>query len=124
MTGRFRQAKIEQILQDLVHRGGFSKAVVAASDGLLVAMIGTQDAMLIAAVSAAIKDLIQRAHPNVSEVVTRNGSGKVIVSRYFSIGEDWLLLAIELPHNTPYRRLTTWAIKEIKHVWATPIASN
>jgi predicted regulator of Ras-like GTPase activity (Roadblock/LC7/MglB family) len=124
MTRRFRQAKIEEILQTLVQKGGFSEAIVAASDGLLVAMVGTQEATLIAAVSAAIKDLIQRAHPGASEVVTRDETGKVIVSRYFSIDEDWLLLAIETPLYKPYRRLTTWAIKEIKHVWANPIDSN
>jgi hypothetical protein len=113
-----RQAKIEEILKSLVDYGSFTSAVVASRDGLPIAMIGQTDTTMIAAVAASMKDLAERAHQGLTEITTRDDQGNKIVSRYFLIDEDLLLLAIQLPANRPYRRLTSLAIKNIKKVWS------
>ncbi len=115
---RSRQARIEKILESLIRDGSFTSAVVASNDGLPLAMIGKDNTIMIAAVAAAMKDLAARAHHDLTEITTRDDHGNKIVSRYFSIGEDLLLLAVHLPASYTYRRLTSWAIKDIKQVWS------
>jgi len=113
-----RQARIENILKSLVHHGSFTSAVVASKDGLPIAMIGQTNAAMIAAVAASMKDLAERAHQGLTEIATRDDQGNKIVSRYFLINGDLLLLAIQLPANRPYRKLTNLAIDDIKKVWS------
>jgi predicted regulator of Ras-like GTPase activity (Roadblock/LC7/MglB family) len=115
---RSRQAKTEKILRSLVKDGTFLSAIVASSDGLPVAMVGKANTLMIAAVAASMKDLAERALEGLTEISTRDESGHRIVSRYFSIDGDLLLLAVELPKNCAYRRLTNQAIKSIKSIWA------
>ena len=119
-TRRSRQAEIEKILKSLVNNGLFLSAVVASSDGLPIAMVGKADTMMIAAVSAAVKDLAERAQQGVTEITTRNDKGQTIVTRYFSIDNDLLLLVVEFSAKRTYRRLTSRAIREIKEIWSAP----
>ena len=115
---RSRQANIEKILTRLMHEGHLLSAIVASRDGLPLAMVGRAKAVTIAAVAAAMKDLAERAHQDLTEITTRDDRGRRIVSRYFWVGEDLLLLAVELPVNRPYRRLTKRAIRAIQQVWS------
>jgi hypothetical protein len=118
LLGPSRQAKIEEILKSLIDHGSFTSAVVASKEGLPIAMMGQTDTTMIAAVAASMKDLAERAHQGLTEITTRDDQGHKIVSRYFLVDEDLLLLAVQLPANRPYRRLTSWAIKRIKKVWS------
>jgi len=124
MAGRSsRQSKIERILRQIIKQGGFSGAVVATSDGLPIAMVGTSqvDTMLLGAISASIKDLARRAHRELDEISMRDKKGKLVVSRYFSItapqGQFNLLLAVQAPERRSYRRLINQAVKSIQQVW-------
>ncbi len=118
LTRRSRQAKIEKTLKSLIRDGSFNSAVVASRDGLPVAMVGKTNMAMIAAVAASMKDLAERAHQGLTEITTRDSHGNKIVSRYFSVDEDLLLLAVQLPANCAYRRLTSLAIKDIQKVWS------
>lgn len=125
MAGRLsRQIIIERILRDITKKGGFSGAVVATSDGLPIAMVGTSkvDTKLIGAVAASIKDLARRAHQELDEISLRDKKGKLVVSRYFSItapqGQFNLLLAVQVPEKRAYRRLINLAVKRIQQVWS------
>lgn len=117
--GSSRQASIEQILNNLVAQGGFSCAMIASRDGLLLATAGQAETELIAAVAAAMKDLAERSHRGLTEITTRDDLGNRIVSRYFKVGDDLLLLAIKMSAQCAYRQLTTQAIRQIKQVWIT-----
>lgn len=116
--GRFRQVNIEEILNTLVERGSFCCAVVASREGLLLATEGQADTVLIAAVAASMKDLAERAHQGLTEIVTRDAKGNKIINRYFKVGDDMLLLSVSLSANQTYRRLTNQAIHQIRQVWA------
>jgi len=112
-----RQANIEQILETLISDGGFLCAVVAAKDGLPLAMVGQADTELMAAIAASMRTLAERAHPTLTEIVTRDARGELIVIRYFAVGQDPLLLSIKVPAKRTYRRLTSRAIRQIKQIW-------
>jgi len=114
----FRQADIENILTDLIQEGSFIYAVVASNDGLLIATAGEANVAMVAAVAATMKDLAERAHQHLTEIATRDRAGNHIVSRYFSVDKDLLLLTVKVPPGRTYRRLTSRAIRKIKQVWA------
>ena len=114
---RSRQVSIENILTVLIHDGSYESAVIASGDGLPVAMVGQTNTSMIAAVAASMKDLAERAHQGLTEISTRDDRGNRIVSRYFSVDQDLLLLAVKMPAGCAYRRLTGRAIARIKQVW-------
>ncbi|MFQ5610716.1 MAG: roadblock/LC7 domain-containing protein [Anaerolineae bacterium] len=114
---QFRQSKIEQTLLTMTRAGQFGGAVVASIDGLPLAMVGRADTEMIAAVAASMKDLAERAHRGLNEISLRDANGNLIVSRYFQVDDDMLLLAVQVPTHRPYRRLTNKAIHSIRQVW-------
>ena len=116
-----RQNSIETVLNTLLAQGHFSSAVVASNEGLPLATAGKADTTLIAAVAAAIKRLAERAQQSPAEITSRSVGGERIIIRYFSVGEELLLLSITLPPGRhPYRRLTNHAIRDIKKILTTP----
>ena len=117
---RSRQAEIEKILRTLVQNGSLPGAIVANEQGLPIATAGSghTNTELIAAVAAAMRHLAERTHQQLTEITTTDNNGHKIVSRFFSIGENLILLVVEVPMNQTYRRLMTRAIKEIKRVWS------
>jgi predicted regulator of Ras-like GTPase activity (Roadblock/LC7/MglB family) len=118
-----RQSSVEKVMRDIIDEGSFGAAVVATSDGLPIAMVGSAevDTKLIGAVAASMKDLAKRAHQELDEISLRDKKGKLIVSRYFSIvapqGQFNLLLAVQVPERKSYRRLVNQAVKRIQQVW-------
>ena len=114
-----RQTKVEAILQKMVDAGAFEFAIVASREGLPLAMVGNPDSDVVAAVVAPMKDLAERAQTGVTEITTRNATGSVIVNRFFTLGEDFLLLSVQVPKGKAYRRLMNKAIRRIKQVWST-----
>ncbi|MEM7034037.1 MAG: roadblock/LC7 domain-containing protein [Chloroflexota bacterium] len=117
-TTHSRQSEIEKTLDKLLQDGAFVGAVVANEQGLPIATSGQADTELIAAVAASMKQLAERPHQQLTEITTMDNQGHKIVSRFFSIGEDLIILAVEIPSNRTYRRLMASAIKEIKLVWS------
>ena len=117
-TGPSRQTTLERTLRTLVRKGEFRGAVVASVDGLPLAMAGrSADKELMAGVAAWLKDFAERAHVPLDEIVVRDTHGNRLVSRYFNVGNDQLLLAVSVPPRRAHRQLTNEAIREIQQVW-------
>jgi predicted regulator of Ras-like GTPase activity (Roadblock/LC7/MglB family) len=115
-----RQATLERTLKTLLREGKFLGAVVASADGLPLAMAGRgADTELMAGVAAWLKDFAERTHAVLDEIVVRDRQGNRLVSRYFNVGNDQLLLAVSVPPRRPHRHLTNSAIREIQQVWKT-----
>jgi predicted regulator of Ras-like GTPase activity (Roadblock/LC7/MglB family) len=115
-----RQATLERTLKTLLREGEFLGAVVASADGLPLAMAGRgADTELMAGVAAWLKDFAERTHAALDEIVVRDRQGNRLVSRYFNVGNDQLLLAVSVPPRRPHRHLTNSAIREIQQVWKT-----
>lgn len=115
-----RQTALERTLRALVQGGQFRGVVVASIDGLPLAMAGrSTDKELMAGVAAWLKEFVERTHVSLDEIVARDTQGNRLVSRYFSVGNDQLLLAVNVPPGRAHRRLTNKAIKEIQRIWET-----
>ena len=115
-----RQATLERTLKTLLREGEFLGAVVASTDGLPLAMAGRDaDTELMAGVAAWLKDVAERTHATLDEIVVRDMQGNRLVSRYFNVGNDQLLLAVSVPPRRSHRHLTNSAIREIQQVWET-----
>jgi predicted regulator of Ras-like GTPase activity (Roadblock/LC7/MglB family) len=115
-----RQATLERTLKTLLREGEFLGAVVASADGLPLAMAGRgADTELMAGVAAWLKDVAERTHVTLDEIVVRDRQGNRLVSRYFNVGNDQLLLAVSVPPRRSHRYLTNSAIQKIQQVWET-----
>lgn len=115
-----RQTALQRTLRELVNEGQFRGVVVASIDGLPLAMAGrSADKELMAGVAAWLKEFAERTHVSLDEIVARDMQGNRFVSRYFNVGDDPLLLAVNVPPGRAHRRLTNKAIKEIQRVWET-----
>jgi len=109
---------LERTLRALVQEGQFRAAVVASIDGLPLAMAGQNaDQELMAGVAAWLKEFAERTHNSLDEIVVRDTQGNRLISRYFNVGNDPLLLAINVPPGQSHRQLTNKAIKEIQRIW-------
>lgn len=115
-----RQTALERTLRTMIQDGQLRGAVVASIDGLPLAMAGrSADKELMAGVAAWLKEFAERTHISLDEIVARDTRGNRFVSRYFSVGNDPLLLAVSVPPRQSHRRLINKAIKEIQHIWET-----
>ena len=115
-----RQTALERTLRALIQEGHFRGAVVASIDGLPLAMAGrSADKELMAGVAAWLKEFAERTHVSLDEIVALDTQGNRFVSRYFNVGNDPLLLAVNIPPGKSHRRLTNKAIREIQRIWET-----
>lgn len=115
-----RQTALERTLRTLVREGQFRGAVVASVDGLPLAMAGrVADKELMAGVAAWLKEFAERTHISLDEILVRDKGGNLLISRYFNVGNDPLLLAVNIPPGRTYRRLTNKAIRAIQRIWET-----
>jgi predicted regulator of Ras-like GTPase activity (Roadblock/LC7/MglB family) len=115
-----RQTALERTLRALTKEGHFRGAVVASIDGLPLATAGrSTDKELMAGVAAWLKEFAERTHVSLDEIVARDTQGNRFVSRYFNVGNDPLLLAVNIPPGKSYRRLINKAIRDIQRIWET-----
>ena len=118
--GPSRQTSLERTLRAMIREGQYRGAVVASIDGLPLAMAGRgADKELMAGVAAWLKEVAERAHVSLDEIAVRDLRGNRLVTRYFNVGNDQLLLALSVPPGQAHRRLTNRAIKEIQRIWET-----
>jgi predicted regulator of Ras-like GTPase activity (Roadblock/LC7/MglB family) len=117
-AGPSRQTVLERTLRALVREGSFRGVVVASIDGLPLAMAGrSADKELMAGVAAWLKEFAERTHTSLDEIIARDAQSRLLVCRYFNVGDDQLLLAVSVPPHRAHRRLTNKAIREIQRIW-------
>jgi hypothetical protein len=75
------------------------------------------DKEVMAGVAAWLKEFAERTNLLLEEIVVRDAQGNRVISRYFNVGNDPLLLAVNVPPKRAYRRLTNLAIREIQRIW-------
>lgn len=115
-----RGMTFSQILKDMNAEGQFKASFLVDSQGLPVAAVTSdQDADTASAMFALVRKVIKQvqSHINLSESdeVTIRGSDKIrLVSRYFSVGNENLILVAIVPLDRSYRKLTNQAIRDIK----------
>jgi len=114
---------LSEILRQMNERGHFRVAVLASSDGLPVATVSSPDDTEAAAAMAGILQRVAKqvrgplGMAEVEELVLQARDRTRMVFRYFSVGNEELILAIMVDPYAYYRSATGRAMREIEAVW-------
>ncbi|NIO67939.1 MAG: hypothetical protein GTN71_02470 [Anaerolineae bacterium] len=118
-----KQVAFEKILQEMNRAGDFKAAVLSTTEGLSLASApaGYEDEMA-AAMVALLNKVARQAHRqlNLAKVdeLSLVGDDRIrLACRYFSVAGQNLVLAVLVPPDRYYRRLTNRAIREIRRAW-------
>lgn len=87
------------------------------------------DTDIVAATSALAWRMVQRMQElaglhGIEECTFSNRAGRRIVCRLFEAGGQTMILVALLPSYTPYRRVTTTLVHELKRFFETPIPTS
>ncbi|NIO69559.1 MAG: hypothetical protein GTN71_11145, partial [Anaerolineae bacterium] len=71
-----------------------------------------------------VRNVIEQAQTRIdlaeADEVTVRGNDKMrLVSRYFTVGDEALILVVVAPPDRAYRRLTNRAIKALRVAWSS-----
>lgn len=119
------QTPFEEILDEMNTQGHFAASVLTGDDGLPIAVAPASppyDAPTVAAMVTLVREFILQTQarlglPDVDEVSIVISDRSRLVCRYFALDERPFVLAVILPPQQTYRRLTTLAISKIKKAW-------
>jgi predicted regulator of Ras-like GTPase activity (Roadblock/LC7/MglB family) len=113
-----------KILQDMNEVGQFTASFLVDSQGFPVAAV-TSDydaetaSVMVSQVRNAIEQMLIRINlSEADEVTTRGNDNTRLISRYFRLGDEGLILVVVAPPNRSYRKLTNQAIRAIKATWS------
>jgi len=112
------------VLWDLNEAGHFMASFLVDSEGLPVASESSAyDPDAASAMTAMVKKVVEQAQfqlhlSDAVEVNIRADDKTHLVCRYFSLGDETLILVVVVPPGKPYRLVTTRAIKAIKNIWS------
>ena len=105
--------------------GQFKASFLVDSQGLPIASLSsTYDADTTSAMTTLVKNVVEQAHFRINlaeavEVNIRAEDKSHLVCRYFSLGDETLILAVVVPHGRTYRMVTNRAIRAMKLLWAS-----
>ena len=120
-----KQAAFEKILREMRRVGDFKAAVLSTTDGLSLASAPAdyEDEMAAAIVALLNKVAGQaRQQLNLAQVdeLSLVGDDRTrLACRYFSVDGQDLVLAVLVPRDHSYRRLTNRAIRALRTVWSS-----
>ena len=111
-----------KILEDMNLEGGFSRSVLATSEGLPIASSPkSPDHELASAMIAMLQQVGVETQDHlmlapVDEVTIRTKDRDYLVCRTIPSGEDWICLCALVPPGRYYRRATNKAVRRIQDV--------
>jgi hypothetical protein len=76
------------------------------------------------AMAALVRNVIEQAQTRIDlaeadEVTVRDNNRMRLVNRYFTVGNETLILVVVAPPDRSYRRLTNRAIKALRAAWSS-----
>jgi predicted regulator of Ras-like GTPase activity (Roadblock/LC7/MglB family) len=123
MTDKTGSEQLSKILADMNARGGFLVSVLTDLEGLPLASAaadGESPEMQAAVVALIQKSALQTSKVNMDEtdeVTVFDRQGRRLVCRPFQVDERALVLAVMVPRDQSYRRLTRQAIAAVRQAW-------
>jgi predicted regulator of Ras-like GTPase activity (Roadblock/LC7/MglB family) len=111
-----------EILEEMNRAGGFSRSVLATSEGLPIASYPENLDMELASAMIALLQKVSaetQGHLGmepVDEVVIRTQDQVHLVCRTINSGSEWLSLCAVVPPGHYYRRITNRAVRKIRQV--------
>ncbi|MFB0535584.1 MAG: roadblock/LC7 domain-containing protein [Anaerolineae bacterium] len=109
-----------RILHDMNEAGSFRASFLVDAQGLPVAAVTSNyDTDTASAMAALVRNVIEQAQTRIDlaeadEVTVRGDDKTRLVSRYFTVGDETLILVVVAPPDRAYRRLTNRAIKALR----------
>lgn len=110
------------ILREMNEDGGFTRSVLATSEGLPIAAVPENpDSELASAMVALLQQVSAETQGHlgmapVDEVTIRTEDRVHLVCRTIFSGDDWLSLCALVPANRAYRRASNKAVRRIRQV--------
>ena len=111
-----------EILEEMNQEGGFSRSVLATSEGLPIASCPMRpDQELASAMIAMLQQVGVETQDRldlaaVDEVTIRTEDRMHLVCRRIQSGSDWICLCALVPPGAYYRRATNKAVRRISEV--------
>jgi len=109
-----------EILNDMNQEGGFSRSVLATSEGLPIASAPVNpDSELASAMVAMLQQAASETGdqfqlPPIDEFTIRTENKLHLICRMIKIDSDTMILGVIVPPGQLYRRITNRAIKRIR----------
>ncbi len=110
------------ILREMNKDGGFTRSVLASSEGLPIASVPVNpDSELASAMIALLQQVSTETQGHlglvpVDEVTIRTEDSVHLVCRTIVSGDDWLTLCALVPASQSYRRASNRAVRRIREV--------
>ena len=120
-----QEVTFANILHDMNEAGNFKASFLVDVQGLPVAAANSNyDTDTASAMAALVRNVIEQAQTRIElaeadEVTVRDNDKMRLVSRYFSVGDEALILVVVAPPDRAYRRLTNRAIKALRAAWSS-----
>lgn len=121
----WQEMTFAKILHDMNKTGKFGASFLVDAQGLPVADVtSSYDADTASAMAALVRNVIEQAQSRIAlaevdEVAVRGKDKMRLISRYFTVGDETLILVVVAPPYRPYRRLTNRAIKALRAAWSS-----
>jgi predicted regulator of Ras-like GTPase activity (Roadblock/LC7/MglB family) len=121
-TGGNASPSFVDILEEMNQEGGFTRSVLASSEGLPIASVPVNpDSELASALVALLQKVSadtqdQLGLSPVDEITIRLENQEHLVCRTITTGRDCLSLCALVPPHHPYRRATNRAVKRIREI--------
>jgi predicted regulator of Ras-like GTPase activity (Roadblock/LC7/MglB family) len=121
----WQETTLAKILHDMNETGNFKASFLVDAQGLPVAAVtSSYDTDTASAMAALVRNVIEQTQTRINlaeadEVNVRSNDKMRLVSRYFTVGDETLILVIVVPLNQAYRRLTNQAIKALRAAWSS-----
>ena len=109
-----------EILNDMNQEGGFSRSVLATSEGLPIASAPVNpDSELVSAMVAMLQQAASETRnqfqlPPIDEFTIRAENKLHLICRMIKIDSDMMILGVVVPPGQLYRRVTNKAITRIR----------
>jgi len=113
----------DHILEKMASLGHFRAVVLASTGGLPIATASPSGQPDVTAAMVALLQGVSRETreqlglPDLDEVTIVARDRTRLVCRYFTIGDEDLILAVIVEPNGYYRSATAWAMREIDALW-------
>jgi predicted regulator of Ras-like GTPase activity (Roadblock/LC7/MglB family) len=120
-----KELTFTRILENMNEAGQFHASFLVDAQGLPIAAVTTgYDTDTASAMVSMVRNAIVQLQAGINlaeadEVATRGNDKMRLISRYFKLGDEALILVVIAPPNRSYRKLTSQAIKAFQSNWAS-----
>jgi len=121
----WKEMTLTRILEDMNEAGQFRASFLVDAQGLPVAAVTSgYDTDTASAMVSMVRNAILQLQTGINlaeadEVATRGNDKMRLISRYFKLGDEALILVVIAPPDRSYRKLTSQAIKAFQSTWSS-----